>query len=89
MAAKDASPSLAELEQEAKDFAEDLGRTLRRARRIENAICDAADAGSDVAERARKHVNWMVGHINMAKGHASAGHEELPDISVQFGGGKG
>lgn len=88
MAAKDVNPDLSALQADAEEFAEDLSRVLRKARKLEAAICDAADAGSDVADAARGHVNMMVGHINIAKGHASEAHRQIPDITVAFGGGK-
>lgn len=89
MTAKDANPDLSALEDEAKEFVEDLARALRKARKLERQICDAAEAGNDTADAARFDVNMMVVSLGQAVAYAGAAHRKIPDFTVQFGGGKG
>ena len=79
---------LSNLETEAQEFADRLGRTLRQARKLEKAICEAAEAGNDVADSARFDVNMMVAGLQTAVAHAGAAHRKIPDFTANFGGGK-
>ncbi len=77
-----------ELQNEATEFAERLGKIMRQARKLEARICEAAENGDDVADAARFDVNMVVASLQKAIAHAGAAHRLIPEISVRFGGGK-
>lgn len=88
MAAKDATPDLSGLQEDAEEFVESLRQALRKARKLERQICEAAESGSDVADAARFDVNMIVVSLGQAVAYAGAAHRRIPDITVNFGGGK-